>query len=202
MDGSAATNRAHASSAVAAMVDFVNRSISDGSWRAGDKLPTERELEKRFGIARNTLRKGMRVLAEQGKIVRHVGRGTFVTRSTMNDAGHGAVSLEHDGRDLVRRIHGASPVEIMEIRILIEPPVIELAATRATAGDLTEMMECLGRGEAAETVAEFEQWDGKFHVKILEAARNQLDQRGKAPGRVGYPERADPYTRPPAGCAK
>jgi DNA-binding FadR family transcriptional regulator len=61
----------------------------------------------------------------------------------------------------------------MEIRILIEPSVIELAATRATAGDLAEMEEYLRRGEAAETVAEFEHWDGKLHVKILETARNQ-----------------------------
>src|SRR5207302_10055783 len=140
-------------SAVAALLALVNQGISDGRWRDGDRLPTERELEKRFGVARNTLRKGMRILAEQGKIVRQVGRGTFVVATDAPGDGRGVGAAGEDGGDLARRIHGASPVEIMELRILIEPAVIELAATRATAGDLAAMLECLRRGEAAASVA-------------------------------------------------
>jgi DNA-binding GntR family transcriptional regulator len=37
-------------------------------------------FEAQFGLARNTLRKSLRKLEEQGKIIRHIGRGTFVAQ--------------------------------------------------------------------------------------------------------------------------
>lgn len=159
--------RGRAMTRVAMMASFIEANIADGTWRAGDKLPTERELVQRFGIARNTLRKHLRELEACGVVMRRVGSGTFVVRSA-------AQAREKSGDNLLTRIQGASPAEIMEVRLMIEPQAIELAASRATLAHFDRMDEYLGRSEAATTTAEFEEWDGALHLEILLAARNQL----------------------------
>ncbi|MGQ9365099.1 FadR/GntR family transcriptional regulator [Azospirillum sp. ST 5-10] len=162
--------RARAASAVGAALDLIERGIADGTWGPGTKLPTERELERRFGVSRNTLRKCLQALEEQGKIVRHVGRGSFVTGAPAAPARADG----GDGESLVRRIHGASPAEVMELRLMVEPRAAELAAGRANAADLQRIEECLVRAEGARAVAEFEHWDGMLHVAIVGAAKNGL----------------------------
>ncbi len=58
--------------------DFVARKIADGSWKPGDRVPSEQELVAEFGIARMTVNRALRELAGQGKIVRVAGVGSFV----------------------------------------------------------------------------------------------------------------------------
>ncbi len=144
-----------------AALAFVRRQIDEGAWRPGDRLPNERELAQRFGLARNTLRRGLGALEAEGAITRHVGRGTFVA------APAGAAGLE-------ARFERASPAEIMALRLLLEPQAIELAAARATADDLVFLRDCLGRSEAASTIRGFEEWDGKLHQRIVQVARIEL----------------------------
>lgn len=45
----------------------------------GAKLPPERSLAKKFDVDRLTVRRAMGLLAKEGYIIRHQGRGTFVT---------------------------------------------------------------------------------------------------------------------------
>ena len=56
-----------------AMLEIINDSA------AGSQLPAERELARQFGVARGTMERVMRELRTEGWVVRHVGRGTFVT---------------------------------------------------------------------------------------------------------------------------
>lgn len=57
---------------------FVIRRIIDGTWPAGHRLPSEQELVANFGISRMTVNRALRELAEQGRIVRVSGIGSFV----------------------------------------------------------------------------------------------------------------------------
>lgn len=52
--------------------------IESGSLAPGAKLPSERELAERHGMARNTVRQAVRLLAESGLVVSEHGRGVFV----------------------------------------------------------------------------------------------------------------------------
>ena len=164
-------SRAAARAGADAMVRFIIQSIDQGAWMPGQKLPTERDLATRFRISRNTLRKRLDELEANGRIARQVGSGTYVAdpRSAPSD-----IIASPAPADLIKRIHGASPAEVMEFRLLIEPQMAELAVTRATAGDLREMDADLRRGEAALSIAEFEHWDGALHLTLLRSARNQL----------------------------
>jgi GntR family histidine utilization transcriptional repressor len=58
--------------------EFIARRIQDGSWRAGDRLPSESALVLQFGISRMTVNRALRELSEQGRIVRVAGVGSFV----------------------------------------------------------------------------------------------------------------------------
>ncbi|AVO33585.1 FadR/GntR family transcriptional regulator [Ottowia oryzae] len=158
--------RSKAQHGSAALMQHVRKRIADGTWPAGYRLPAERDLVDQFGIARNTLRKVMDQLGDEGLITRHVGRGTFVAQTP--------APASNDAQSLLQRIHGASPAEVMELRLLIEPQFVELAATRASGRDLQQITHCLEESEKATTVLDFEHWDGMLHQAILSAAHNNL----------------------------
>jgi GntR family transcriptional regulator len=53
--------------------------ISAGRWRAGEALPSEGALASAHGVAIGTIRKAVDSLVAEGALVRHQGKGTFVT---------------------------------------------------------------------------------------------------------------------------
>jgi DNA-binding FadR family transcriptional regulator len=132
----------------------------DGTLGPGSKLPTERDLVERLAVPRGAIRRALEVLERDGVVIRHVGRGTFLTDSAPG------------------RVEGAppdtSPAEIMQVRQLLEPQVAALAARVATQADLDRITECLGRGGASEDFESFEGWDAKLHRGIALAAHNGL----------------------------
>jgi len=148
-------------------IAFIEEQIEKGVWKDGDQLPPERELVIRFGVSRNTLRRSLKELESAGKIFRHVGRGTFVSARR-------SIPHRHENDTLTQKIHRSSPLEVMDLRLMLEPQSCELAAARATMDDFTLMEECLKGGETAESVLAFEEWDGRLHQAIISAARNQL----------------------------
>ena len=52
--------------------------VLDGRYGPGDRLPTEHELCEQFGISRTPVSRALTELAEEGVILRHRRRGTFV----------------------------------------------------------------------------------------------------------------------------
>lgn len=52
--------------------------VRDGTYRAGDQIPTEPELCRMFDVSRITVRKAIEDLAREGWLVRQQGKGTFV----------------------------------------------------------------------------------------------------------------------------
>ncbi|KRQ96292.1 phosphonate metabolism transcriptional regulator PhnF [Bradyrhizobium valentinum] len=54
------------------------REIDQGLLAPGDKLPAEMELQERFGVARQTVRRALSHLRNEGILDVQLGRGTFV----------------------------------------------------------------------------------------------------------------------------
>jgi GntR family histidine utilization transcriptional repressor len=58
--------------------DYILTGLEEGIWQAGDKIPSEAELEKKLGSSRMTVNRAVRELANSGLLVRIPGAGTFV----------------------------------------------------------------------------------------------------------------------------
>ncbi len=127
------------------------------------KLPSERELAEQLKVSRSTLRAALGTLEAEGEVWRHVGRGTFVGKRPPE-----RMEVFPLPADMT------NPAEVMEVRLIIEPQIADLAAHRATINDIEFMKQCLEKGEAAEDTATYEMWDGALHRAMAEAARNTL----------------------------
>lgn len=137
--------------------------LEGGRYPVNSRLPPERRLAVELGLSRSALREGLALLEAEGRIWRHVGRGTFV----------GGRPARRPGElSLVSGL--TNPAEVMEVRLLLEPRIAAMAALRATAADLAHMEHCLRKSEAARDAQAYELWDGRLHRAVAEAAHNGL----------------------------
>ncbi|PAD17924.1 GntR family transcriptional regulator [Shouchella clausii] len=67
------------------VIDQLKEEISHYS--EGSKLPSEYELAKQLGVSKETLREALRLLEEDGLVVRRYGVGTFVPSKPLFSAG-------------------------------------------------------------------------------------------------------------------
>lgn len=134
-------------------------------WRAGHRLPTERELSASTGLGRAGVRRVLARLKERGLISQTVGSGTYVTAEASR-------LLAQDARDAEPSVAATSPAELMSARMVLEPAIVEMVVLHAHSGDFERMLECCDRAEAATTLEDFEHWDGRLHEVIAEAAHN------------------------------
>ncbi|WP_421695705.1 FadR/GntR family transcriptional regulator [Aestuariivirga sp.] len=137
--------------------------ITAGALPAGTLLPNERSLAQEHGVARNTIRNALALLERDGLITRHVGRGTIVK---------GPASTEL--LSLVDKIAGAAPIDILNLRLIVEPQVTALAAISCSAEDLAGIADANTNMMAAPDHDSFERWDNEVHSRIYEAARNSF----------------------------
>jgi DNA-binding FadR family transcriptional regulator len=106
-------------------VQRILQAIKLGAVTAGERLPAERELAKRLGISRVTLREALRALIDAGYVESRRGRngGTFVTYRP-----------EEHVDDAPMTAHVLDPRERLDdafmLRRALEPGVAELAAER------------------------------------------------------------------------
>jgi DNA-binding FadR family transcriptional regulator len=145
------------------VVDELLHRIKAGTLSAGQQLPPERVLASELGVARNTLRKALSRLETDGYLTRRIGAGTFV-RATHNDR----------TGSLPSRFRSASPAELMEVRLIIEPQAAAMAASRATSDDFKAIETAYNNSLAAEGLAEFEHWDAQLHLMVFRATRNSV----------------------------
>jgi DNA-binding FadR family transcriptional regulator len=128
-----------------------------------DRLPPERILAERLNLSRSAVRKALAVLEAEGRIWRHVGRGTFVGPKP------------NDDQTVLKTVTAeTNPAEIMEARLVLEPRLAALAALKATIKDLEQMDIYLKRSVEAAAIPEFEHWDSLLHSAVAKASGNSM----------------------------
>lgn len=137
--------------------------LSGGGYPLQSRLPPERELATMLGLSRSALREGLELLEAEGRIWRHVGKGTFVGERPAKTS----VDL-----DLLSET--TNPEEVVEVRLLFEPLIASLAALRATPAEIAHMGHLLEKGDAARDAIAWERWDAALHRAVAQAARNKL----------------------------
>jgi len=150
------------------IVDQIRLLIRDGQLSAGDRLPSERELGRRFGVSRVTVREALRGLEANGLVAIRVGAhgGAFVTASSSDRLGEGL-------SDLIT-LSVLSPAEVTEARQVIELAIVPLVCERADETDIADLLEICDRADALlETAEEYPvAISAEFHSRVAQATHN------------------------------
>lgn len=136
--------------------------------KAGEKLPSERELATRFGVSRNSVREALQILALKNVIEIRRGGGSYVIQSDTNLI-HEALS------EKVTALESHLVFEMLEVRRALEVEAAALAAQRASAKDLNNIREALEM--MAVSINEVESGtkaDLQFHMCIVAASHNSI----------------------------
>lgn len=150
------------------VVERMQDLVLEGHLKPGDRLPSELDLAKKFGVSRTVTREAIGALVEQGIVVVRPGSGTYVNCI--------------DGRPLQRTLSWLARVQgpdgdsyLAELRQLLEPGVCALAAERATDEQLSQMDSTLNAAAHGKNHAEeFIEADLRFHRLLAEASQNPL----------------------------
>ena len=134
----------------------------------GDRLAPERELAKKLGISRPSLREAIQVLQTQGRLLVRHGIGVFLLDNQ---------EVEQLRNSLISAHHSIE--ELFEMREILEAPAVEWAAQRRSEEQLASIKsagEAL-RAAVAENPIDFEKvrlLDMNFHLTIVKSAKNQF----------------------------
>lgn len=137
--------------------------LQSDSLDADGKLPTERTLSEILGVSRRSIRRALEVLEAEGRIWRRQGSGTFAGKRPDGWSNH-VDSIIAD-TDLM---------EIMEVRLRVEPQLAQLAAIRAKAADIERMYDLVKKIYESTDADGRELWDGALHRQIAQCAGNSF----------------------------
>ena len=149
------------------IVEQIKKMIVDGKLKAGDRLPSERELADSLTVSRTSVREALRILESMGLVECRSGDGNFVREITLD-------SLTKSIAWKIPLIKGAV-LELYEARKIIEPGIVRLAAERATEEDILSMESIIEKQkslvEEGESICNV---DDEFHRSIAEASGNKM----------------------------
>ena len=139
----------------------LRHAILDGRYAHGEKLPAERQFASAFGASRATIRTALCRLETERLVTRRLGAGTFVNFRAPGNS--------EDIAELT------SPLELIDVRLGMEPNMVRLAVLNATGRDVERLTGAVARMQASSGDSEsFTLWDKEFHQLIADATRNPL----------------------------
>ncbi len=146
------------------VADRLTEGIISNEYAVGEKLPTEPELMKIYGVGRSSIREAIKILSIKGVLDVQQGVGTFVISNVIHE------SLES-------QMDKAQIEDVQEVRSLLDAKIAAKAALHRDEEQLEKIKFYLDqRNTLAEERKALEcyQADINFHVAIAEACGNSL----------------------------
>ena len=146
------------------IAETLKQQITEGTYRVGDKLPTEPELMKTFGVGRSSVREAVKLLVNMGVVRVQQGSGTFVAVQSNND-------------DVNIKMSTADRTELDEVRKILDIAIVEKAVARRTEKDIERMRASLEKRKVNAEKGLLEECieaDLNFHIAIADAAHNRI----------------------------
>jgi GntR family transcriptional regulator, transcriptional repressor for pyruvate dehydrogenase complex len=129
--------------------------IESGRFKQHERLPSEVELARSFGVSRPVVREALMSLQALGLTASQSGKGTFV----ISDRVQAPFLIGH-----------YSPAHIKEVRRALEIPSARFAALRRTDQDVGQLAALLARMEDADDPARRNKLDADYHIAIAAAS--------------------------------
>jgi GntR family transcriptional repressor for pyruvate dehydrogenase complex len=165
----------------------LKRAILGGTFKQGERLPSETQLAEQFSVSRPTIRDALRGLAEIGLISRTPGArgGSFVEYLDHHSLG----KMLSDQLINTLNMGGLTHNEVTEFRNMLEIPSARLAAHNRTEVHLKELHDVIDR-EKAMSINDpaTRESNAQFHMIIADASGNRLlSTLVAALHRIGHP---------------
>lgn len=145
--------------------------IENGELKAGDDMPSERELMERFGVGRPAIREAMQALAGKGLVeISHGERAKVLqvtAESIFRQVDLPAKLMLSGSSDSLEHLKSA--------RIFFERGMVREAAAKASAEDIAELRALLDK--QSQNIGESELFidaDMAFHQKIAQISGNPI----------------------------
>jgi len=145
--------------------------IETGELKAGDEMPSERELMERYGVGRPAIREAMQALAGKGLVEISQGERAKVLRITAETI------IRQVDLPAKMMLSGSSDTleHLKSARIFFERGMIREAATRATAEQIGELRALLEKQKQSLGDADaFIDADMEFHQCIARISGNPI----------------------------
>jgi DNA-binding FadR family transcriptional regulator len=153
------------------IVDLLGGSIVAGRYAPGASLPPEPMLGAELGVSRTVVREAVKSLIAKGLVTTGPKVGTRVQQEDQ---------WNWFDPDVItwRSRAGITPEflrDLQDLRRIVEPAAVRLAAERATAADIAAMEQAYaGMVESAHGVGDYVHHDLRFHQGLLRAGGNRL----------------------------
>jgi GntR family transcriptional repressor for pyruvate dehydrogenase complex len=160
-------------SAASQIVEQLRGAIVDGTLRSGDRLPSEHQLARDFGVSRGTVREAIRTLAAGNLVVstRGAAGGTFISTPDASDL----AAQIGDHLALWFRAGNISLAEVEHARHVLERECVQLAADNRTEEDLSAIRIPVEVSRSPQL--DDDRWletDLEFHTAVSRAAKNSI----------------------------
>lgn len=142
----------------------IKQRIDENGIEIGARLPSERELSDAFGVSRVAVREAFQLLQAQGYVEIRQGKGTFVVDPQVRQASSLQSWVGKRDEDLVMMI---------EMRMIIEPGVAELAARKATPAEGQRLI-AIAQSLSTCKPSELSDTDALFHREVAQVTGNAL----------------------------
>lgn len=148
--------------------DTLINMLHNENYRVGAKLPNEPEMAERFEVSRSTLRLALSILRERGIVYTERGSGTFVAdfrKENETEYDPLGLSVIYDKSKLA--------LDLLDMRMLIEPKCALLAAQNARRHDVEVLMHiCDEFDKLVASGQGYVQKDMEFHQAIANCSGN------------------------------
>ena len=164
-------SKRESTSAVEAVVDFVETGIRGNAFPDGGRLPNEGEICVAVGVSRTPVREAMKVLEAVGVVEIRRGVGTYVRPKAASALGHLIL--------FKAAMKQATPRQLFETRYMVERTATELLANRRTEADLVALkkanktMHHLWLADPVD-LDQLTDADVAFHHAVFDACGNDL----------------------------
>jgi DNA-binding FadR family transcriptional regulator len=151
------------------IADQIRKMIGKGSFRPGDRLPSEKEMARQFQVGRQAVREALRLLEVSGLIrVKKGSRGGIF----INDLSTENVSTSISN---IIALRNTSLKDLTEVRLELEKIILIYAIQRMTQEDLAALENSILRAEKRLTSGEAPALENvEFHLILGRATRNEM----------------------------